>query len=125
MNPEYVVLIIGTNNSNALNPPVDIAAGIGEIVKIINRNSPQTKILLFSLLPRGTGNDNLNTMINNQTNAIIANYNGYLNVRYVDISGSYLNPDESLKTELFTDNLHLSTTGYAIWKNKVIEIIGD
>jgi len=125
INPEYVVLKIGTNNSNVYDPPNYTAAGIGEIIKIIHRNSPQTKILIFSLLPRGTGKNDIKTIFNFKTNEIIKNYDGYLNIQYVDIANSYLNADGSLKTELFTDNLHLSVAGYLIWRNKLTEIIGD
>ena len=124
INPEYVVLMIGTNNANQWHMPQSIAAGIGEIVRIINRASPKTKILLFSIFPRGSGNMDARTIINNRTNDIIINYDGYLNIQYVDITGSYLNPDGNLKTELFTDNLHLNSAGYEVWKNKLIEIIG-
>jgi lysophospholipase L1-like esterase len=127
INPEYVVLKIGTNNSNAggRNTPEAIAAGIGKICELINRNSPKTKVLLFSILPRGVGMNEQKTQTNFLTNDILKTYDGYLNIQYVDISGSYLNEDGSLKTALFTDNLHLTTAGYKIWKDKIVEIIGD
>ena len=122
INPEYVVLKIGTNNTE---PAAHTAAGIGEIVKIIHQRSPQTIILLFSILPRGSGLSYSATQRNSDINNMIKNYDGYLNIRYIDIFDSYLNPDGSLKTELFYDNLHMTTEGFEIWKNKIIEIIGD
>jgi lysophospholipase L1-like esterase len=120
INPEYVVLMIGTNNRHT---PESIAAGIGKIIKIININSPETKIILLSIFPRGSGTDDENTVRNNYVNEIIKNYDGYLRVKYFNIGQYYVNNDGALKEELFTDRLHLTLTGYNLWKEKLIEII--
>jgi lysophospholipase L1-like esterase len=119
INPEYVVLMIGTNNGNK---PESIAAGIGEIVKIITANSPATKIILLSILPRGSGNDDGNTARNNAVNAIIAKYDGYSKIKYLDIGQYYVNNNGALENELFTDRLHLTWAGYNLWKEKIMEI---
>jgi lysophospholipase L1-like esterase len=120
INPEYVVIMIGTNNRH---DPKSIAAGIGKIIKIINLNSPDTKIILLSILPRGTGNDDENTIRNNNVNEIIKKYDGYLRVKYLNIGQYYLNSDGTLKEELFRDRLHLTLAGYNLWREKLIEII--
>jgi len=122
INPEYVVLMIGTNNRDK---PESIAAGIGVIVEIINKNSPSTKIILLSVLPRGSGNDDENTKRNNAVNDIIKNYNGHLNIQYVNLGQYYVDDNGQLRNELFTDKLHLTEAGYAIWENQLIEIIGE
>jgi lysophospholipase L1-like esterase len=120
INPEYVVIMIGTNNRHE---PESIAAGIGKIVKIINVNSSSTKIILLSILPRGTGNNDENTVRNNAVNKIIRKYDGYLNIKYLDIGEYYVNSNGTLKEELFTDRLHLTLAGYNLWKEKIVEII--
>jgi len=120
INPEYVVLLIGTNNKDK---PESIAAGIGKIIKIINENAPNSKILLFSLLPCGSGSDDENAKKNYEVNRIISKYNGYLNIQYVDIWKYYLKDTEELNEKLFSDKLHLTLEGYNIWKSKIIEII--
>jgi lysophospholipase L1-like esterase len=122
INPEYVVLMIGTNNKNK---PESIAAGIGKIIKIINANSPKSKILLFPILPRGKGLDDPDTKRNYAVNRIIKNYSGYLNVRYIDIGPFFVNESGELLTELFAkDRLHIKSEGYEIWKDKIIEAVG-
>ncbi|MDR1893784.1 MAG: GDSL-type esterase/lipase family protein [Spirochaetales bacterium] len=120
INPEYVSLLIGSNNRQS---PNAIAQGIAAIIKIINRNAPAAKILLFSLLPRETGLNNENTRRNNEVNELIKHYHGQLNVQYVNIAPCYLNPEGSLKNELFTDTLHLTEGGYNIWKDKLEEMV--
>ncbi|MCL1929216.1 MAG: GDSL-type esterase/lipase family protein [Treponema sp.] len=121
INPEYVVLMIGTNNKNA---PEAIAAGIGKIIKIINNNSPKSKILLFSILPCGSGLDDQNTIKNNNVNKIIKNYHGFFNVRYIDIANYYINSRGELIQELFAkDRLHLVPEGYTVWNDRITAII--
>ena len=121
INPEYVVIMIGTNNNNE---PESIAAGIGEILKTINATAPKSKILLFSLLPRGSGTDDSGTKRNYAVNQIIEKYDGYLNTKYIDISKYYVTDTGKLKEGLFSDRLHLTPEGYTIWKDKIIEILG-
>jgi len=120
INPEYVVIMIGTNNT--VSEPESIAAGIGKIAKIINKNSPSSRIILVSLLPRGSGNEDEDTIRNNAVNEIIKKYDGCLGVTYLDLAQYYIN-NNLLKYELFTDMLHLSPAGYDIWKDKIMEII--
>jgi lysophospholipase L1-like esterase len=120
INPEYVVIMIGTNNRHE---PESIAAGIGEIVKIINTRSHSTEIILLSILPRGSGNNDENTVRNNTVNEIIKEYNGYLNIKYLNIGQYYVDNNGALKEELFTDGLHLTLAGYNLWKEKLMEII--
>jgi lysophospholipase L1-like esterase len=124
INPEYAAILIGTNNAASENV-ASIAAGIAEIINIIHDTSPDTKILLLSILPRGQGtNDGLTKSCFNVNN-IIKNYDGLLNVTYVDLTAQYLNKDGSLKDYLFTDRLHLSARGYELWSEKISELIGE
>ncbi|MDR2210872.1 MAG: GDSL-type esterase/lipase family protein [Spirochaetaceae bacterium] len=121
INPEYVALMIGTNNKM---PPESTAAGIGKIVEYINAVSPSTKVILFSILPCGSGTDDENTVRYNAVNKIIQTYDGYLNIQYAGIGHYFLDSGGALKEELFLkDRLHLSPEGYDLWKEKILEII--
>ncbi|MDR1894234.1 MAG: GDSL-type esterase/lipase family protein [Spirochaetales bacterium] len=123
INPEYVVLMIGTNNGNA---PESTAAGIWKIIQIINKNSQAAKIILSSILPRGSGSNDVNSIRNAAINEIIKSYNGRLNVLYLNLWPHYIRDTGELKDELFDDiKVHLTAEGFNIWKEKLIEIIGD
>ncbi|GHT96650.1 hypothetical protein FACS1894141_7040 [Spirochaetia bacterium] len=123
INPEYAVLLIGTNNSASGHSPESIAAGIGMIIKIIHANSPATKIMLFAILPRGDDNSDKNRINNNAVNKIIKKYDGLLGVNYFDIGQCYVKDDGILKNELFVDKTHLTSAGYNVWKEKLLEIM--
>ena len=123
INPEYVVLMIGTNNAAVKHEPESIAAGIEKIIQIINASSPLTKTILVSILPRGSGTDDAITARNNAVNEIIKKYDGSLGVQYLDIEQYYVHDNGALKEELFTDRLHLTLAGYNVWKEQLMELI--
>jgi uncharacterized repeat protein (TIGR02543 family) len=138
VNPEYVVLLIGTNNTRERDGAAPTAAGIGKIIEIINNNSPNTKILLFGILPRGDLNDphdldsgnNRRKTSNIEVNSIIERYAGFKNTQYYDIGEYYIDEDEVIRQDLYIPDdvrwyVHLSPAGYDIWKDKIVEIIGD
>jgi len=125
INPEFVVLMIGTNNTFNNYSPESVAAGIGKIAEIINTNSPSTKIILFSILPSEKEKSGTpHTDINNSVNEIIQKYDGYINIMYFNIGQYYVDNNCKIKDELYaSDKLHLSVAGYKLWKDKIVEII--
>ena len=122
--PEYVVLLIGTNQGH-VRTPQSAAAGIARIIQFINGRSPDTTIILMSLLPRGEGLLNQYTQRNFEVNSIISRYEGFHGVRYFDFAQYLLNDLGGLMSEYFTDNLHLTNEGYALWKEKLLEFIDE
>ncbi len=120
INAEYAIVMIGTNNRH---DPKSIAEGITQIIKVINNNSPITKILLLSILPRGRGISDKHTDRNILVNNIIKKYDGNINVQYVDLVQSFIDTNGVLIEELFIDKLHLTLSGYNLWKNKIFDMI--
>lgn len=113
--PEYVVLLIGTNNSLRLDKPKSIAAGIGVILQEIHTCSPTTKILLVSILPRGITPNDTYRKNNERVNTIIQTYDGYLNISYIDVTGYFLNADKEVITDYYdSDMLHLNSNGFKV-----------
>jgi lysophospholipase L1-like esterase len=126
LRPSYAVIMIGTNNTGTGHGPASIAAGIAEICKMIHGVSPDTKIILLAIFPRGA-NSNDGSRINNEAvNALIAKYDGYMNIRYVNINQIFLNPDTTLKGAYYAgDALHLSAAGYAAEWNAIKDIFTE
>jgi lysophospholipase L1-like esterase len=124
IHPEVVMLMIGTNNAGT-NTAEQIADGITAIVKEIHKRSPQTKILLLGIFPRGQKPNPLREKIK-QVNAIVSKLDdGGNTVKYLDIGDKFLEPDGTISKEIMPDYLHLTPKGYQIWADAVKEPINE
>jgi lysophospholipase L1-like esterase len=121
--PKAVVLMIGTNNSGAAdNSPEQIAAGIKNIISAIHQRSPNTKVLLLAIFPRGaTEANNPGRAKNKAVNALIAKFDDGQKVRYLDIGAKFLTADGTLEKSVMPDLLHLNAVSYQIWADAIRE----
>jgi lysophospholipase L1-like esterase len=123
--PKVVMLMIGTNNSNNKdNTAEEIADGIKAIVAEIHKKSPQTKVLLLGVFPRGADPSAEN--VKNQreklkaVNAIVAKLDDKgKTVKFLDIGDKFLEKDGTISKDVMPDYLHLSPKGYQIWADAV------
>ena len=116
--PKAAVIMIGTNNSGS-NSPAEIADGVKVIVEQIRKKSPNTKILLLAVFPRGTNNDDARRKVNQGANAIFKKLADSKQVHYLDIGEHFLTDDGILEREIMPDLLHLSPKGYTIWTESI------
>jgi lysophospholipase L1-like esterase len=123
--PKVAVLMIGTNNSSA-DSATDIAAGIKAIVTEIHKRSPQTKVLLLAVFPRGEKAGNPGREKLTEVNRIVAKLDdGGKTVRYLDIGDKFLAKDGSLTKDIMPDFLHLSARGYEIWGDAIAPTVRE
>lgn len=119
--PKAAVIMIGTNNSGSDDAP-GIARGITKIVEFIRKKTPNTKILLLAVFPRGdrpggnlgAANDKLK-----QVNATIAKLHDGKHVHYLDIGGKFVPGNGPISADIMPDFLHLSAAGYQIWADAI------
>ena len=113
--PKVVVLMIGTNNSVALDVTAeDIADGIIAIVCKLREKWPKAKVLLLAIFPRGQypGAERIKNARASQIASKIAD--GKM-IYYLDIGPKFLNLDGSISPDIMPDYLHLTPEGYQIW----------
>ena len=108
--PKVAVVLIGTNNVGK-NTPAEIVLGIRAILDEIHARTPQTKILLLAILPRGAKPDATRDKLA-QINAGLAGIKG---VTFLDIGPKLLQPDGSIAKETMGDFLHPTAQGYTLW----------
>lgn len=115
MKPKVAVVLIGTNNIN--DNPERIGAGIIKVVEAIQERSPDTKILLLGLFPRGWDANEFRWYAPRiaRVNAVISKLDDGKKVRYLDIGPKLLEPDGTISRTVFKDGLHLSGRGYLRW----------
>lgn len=112
--PKLAVIMIGTNNSGS-NTSEQIADGITAIVKKLQHDLPETKILLLAVFPRGADSSDAKRKVNEGANAIVAKLADGEKVFYLDLGPKFLAADGTLSKEIMPDLLHLSPKGYQIW----------
>lgn len=116
--PKVLVLMIGTNNLGS-NSTEEIADGIKAIVAEVQKQQPETKILLLGIFPRSPkAADKARDKIKD-INKIIAKLDDGKRVKYLDIGDKFLQKDGELTKEIMPDYLHLSEKGYQIWADAI------
>jgi len=119
--PEVIVLLIGTNNIPT-HSASEIAATIRLIVATMREKLPKTKIVLMAIFPRGP-QDRSKANVNNpyymeKVNAVnrnLASLDDRDSICFLDIGAAFLRLDGEIDTSLLPDQLHLIEPGYQIW----------
>lgn len=117
--PKAVMLMIGTNNTRA-NSAAEIAEGVGAIVLELQKDFPETRILLLGIFPRSTPVDPVRAQIA-EINSIISKLDDGSNVRYLDIGKVFLDANGVIAPDIMSDGLHPTTKGYELWAAAVQE----
>lgn len=133
--PKEVYLHIGTNDlgETSMRSPRAIALNVLKIFTILKNNLPNAKLFIISTLPsideidsmfslgRGIRQNALHDRINQE-------YRTYLEpigVEYIDLSQYLYNGDKTIKTEYYSDGLHLNEEGYIYLKQVMEKEIKD
>lgn len=118
-----IVLLIGTNNIVNRFTVEEIVAGTKSLLAVIQRVSPESRILLLGILPRaGAANDKVF-----QINPLLAEMADNQRVFYLDVGPAIVEADGSILPEVMPDGLHVAMPGYIRWmdamKPKLSEIL--
>ncbi|MBO9730186.1 MAG: SGNH/GDSL hydrolase family protein [Chitinophaga sp.] len=104
--PEYIVLMIGTNNLQ-LNTDAEIVDGLKNLLQVIQEKQPAAKIILMGILPR----KNMEARVAG-INKLIARIPGNNKIRFANAGSLFLQADGKLRENLFSDGLHPNEQGY-------------
>lgn len=121
--PEVAIITIGINNVVPGDDPADITAGIKACAVEARKQMPDTRIILFGLLPAGKDKNSTNRLACDRIHELLSqsSLNG---VEYINPTSWFVNPDGSLKAELYNgDFLHLNPEGYKVWCSQIVHLI--
>lgn len=115
--PAKIYLMIGINDLLTRSPAAT-AENIGKMVDRIQQDSPQTELILQSVLP--VNNTMRNTLVNPadiiQLNNMIREIADKRQVNYLNLYSHFANEEGNLKPEYTQDGIHLSAAGYELWE---------
>ena len=127
LNPEFIVLLVGINNSWAAEEPVadSVFEGVRAVIHALHAGKPDARIILQTLLPTNEEprNDEVVRPVNRRLVALAASspYANYVSLldlypAFVDASGRQIG-------NLFNDGLHPSETGYRVWRDQLVPFL--
>lgn len=121
LKPELVVIMIGTNNiGHGSSNAAQTAEGVRTIVGRIRSASPNSKILLLGIFPRGrTAADPMRVRVADATAQFKSLADGK-RVWFKDIGFAFTYRNGDLKTTIMPDLLHLSEGGYELWAKAIL-----
>jgi len=122
LKPKYVVIHIGTNNFSGTknareSTPAEVAVAIAEICSRVKAKSPDSKILLMAVFPRGAKpTDGYRPKIAALNKLLEEFVKGPgKGITLIDIGLKMLEADGSISREMMGDGVHPGEKGYAIW----------
>ncbi|OGV52601.1 MAG: hypothetical protein A2X45_04310 [Lentisphaerae bacterium GWF2_50_93] len=126
--PRLVTVLVGVNNLfNA--DPMDLAAGMKNLIDEIRKMSPTTKILVLGIFPVGEKSDDQRRQMIKNVNAQYEKLADNKDIFYLDFGSSFVESNGSLSKDLIRpDNVHLTAKGYDMYVEKLLpkvkEILG-
>ncbi len=124
LKPKVIVMMIGTNNiGHGSSNAEQTASGVTEIVKILRKGMPQSKILLLGIFPRGANADDPMFKSVKKASELFSTLHDGKDVFFEDIGYAFVRPNGELRSKLMPDLLHLNDDGYGIWAQAVAPMI--
>jgi lysophospholipase L1-like esterase len=112
--PTTIHLLAGANDLKNGVPEAEIANNVRLIVRQLQQQHPQARIVLYSVLPTRRADIPNNRV--RSLNAVLLAIAQHERVEYQDLHSQFLDPWGYMRSDLTTDGLHLNADGYAIWQ---------
>jgi lysophospholipase L1-like esterase len=127
LNPEFMIVMLGINNSWAAEQPVveSIYQGVLANLRALHARKPNARIVVQSLLPTNDAAKNKDVVlrVNQRLETLVrtsefSKFTVYLNLypSFVDTSGVQI-------SNYFTDGLHPNDSGYRVWRDRLIAFL--
>lgn len=119
--PRLIVLMVGINDLLLGRSAEETAADYRQIVRQIRRESPQTELLLISVLPVNPQIKRIridNALIRSLNAQIAALAREYA-LPYIDLYAECADAEQRLSARLTDDGIHLNGQGYILWKKNI------
>lgn len=113
-NPDFVFILIGTNDLAQGFSDEEILNNIKLMIQTIAHNLNDCKVFLASILPTRNNDPRPNRRIR-ALNSRLKNIAEKLKAEYLELSVLFCDEDGDLRFDLTEDGLHLNNKAYEIW----------
>ncbi len=124
LTPEFLVLMVGINNSYAPESPVadSVFEGVRAVMRSLHARKPGARLLLQSLLPTSepSRDDTVVKPVNARLAALASSpeFAGF--TTWLDLYPSFVDAQGRQDGKLFLDGLHPSEAGYRVWRDRLV-----
>lgn len=128
LQPEFVILMIGINNTWAgENPMADsVLAGIRAVITAVHERQPTATVIVQSLLPTNDAAKNRDVIlpVNQHLVELVASapYSAY--THYLDLYSAFVDTSGMQLGEHFNDGVHPNESGYRRWRDHLVPCLG-
>jgi lysophospholipase L1-like esterase len=129
LQPRFVVIEIGTNNTSEtksarMNTAPEIVEGIAAVCGRIRTKLSKAKVILMAVFPREESPQNPRRLLINEVNRLLEPYAKKQNLVYVDIGPKLLAADGTFRPGMMMlDFTHPTDKGYQVWADAIRPII--
>ena len=124
VHPDLIVIMIGTNNIGwKESSPTEAICGIRQILKVLRKNAPQAKILIFDVFPRGEKPTDTYRQQVNEINAHLPALADGTHIFHASINDRLMDADGTIPKSMMADFLHPGKPGYIIWRDAILPYI--
>lgn len=117
--PDRIYLMAGINDLRRGETDARILTNFRQIIRRLRQQHPHAQVVVQSILP---------TQLAEIPNSRIRDLNGQIQAiaqvegaEYLDIYSKFINAHGTLRQELTTDGIHLSSLGYQVWRTELRE----
>ena len=127
LNPEFIVIMVGINNTWAEEKPVadSVFQGALAILRVLHERKPKARIILQTLLPTQDEVKNRDVVhpVNQRLRQHVSRppFSSY--IAFLDLYPFFVDGSGKQISSLFNDGLHPNVNGYRVWRDQLVPFI--
>jgi lysophospholipase L1-like esterase len=127
LKPEFLVVMLGINNTWAAEEPVadSVFEGVRAVLVALHQRQPQARIVLQSILPTNepAKNQAVVQVVNQRLQALAASpaWSGF--THWLDLYPAFTDAQGQQIASYFTDGLHPNLVSYGVWRDRLLPFL--
>ena len=124
LNPDYIVIMVGVNNTWDAEKPVveSVLEGIRAVVESVHARKPRARVILQSILPLPDEEKNRTIIqpVNRGLRELAQRPAFSAFATYLDLYPAFVDPAGKQIATCFADGVHPNEAGYRIWRSLLL-----